>query len=300
MTLGERVAELCGSQVRASTALSGGDICAAHRVDLADGRTVFAKLAPNGQQAMVGVEAAGLAWLAQGGAAVPQVIGHDEGLLVLAWVEQHPADRAAAGQLGSMLALLHRSGAGAFGEPPPGVSGAGWIGSAPMEFDRSPDWAAFFAESRLRPHLRAARDGGRLSAAEYDIIAAVCDALPAACLPAAPPARLHGDLWSGNVLWSARGPVLIDPAAHGGHPESDLAMLALFPPGYFREVVAGYESVSPLPPGWADRVELHQLYPLLVHARLFGGPYPAAAASAAAAALRLLQGRPGTGRQSRP
>jgi fructosamine-3-kinase len=92
-----------------------------------------------------------------------------------------------------------------------------------------------------------------------------------------PAARLHGDLWNGNVLWTAQGALLIDPAAHGGHPETDLAMLALFGLPYLDEMLTAYVATSPLPPGWQLRVGLHQLHPLLVHAVLFGPGYGAQA-----------------------
>ncbi len=100
------------------------------------------------------------------------------------------------------------------------------------------------------------------------------------------PARIHGDLWSGNVMWTPEGVVLIDPAAQGGHRETDLAMLALFGCPYLGEVLAGYESVRPLRDGWRDRVGLHQLYPLLAHVVLFGGGYGRQVETAATSALR--------------
>jgi fructosamine-3-kinase len=96
------------------------------------------------------------------------------------------------------------------------------------------------------------------------------------------PARVHGDLWSGNVLWTAAGAVLVDPAAHGGHRESDLAMLALFGLPGLDDVVAGYEEVHPLRPGRRDRLTLHQLYPVGMHAVLFGGGYVAGTEALAA------------------
>ncbi|MGC3003100.1 fructosamine kinase family protein [Streptomyces sp. G35A] len=89
-----------------------------------------------------------------------------------------------------------------------------------------------------------------------------------------PPARLHGDLWNGNVLWGADGHVrLIDPAAHGGHRETDLAMLRLFGCPRLEAVLEGYREVAPLAGGWEERVGVHQLFPLLVHAVLFGRGY---------------------------
>ena len=99
------------------------------------------------------------------------------------------------------------------------------------------------------------------------------------------PARLHGDLWSGNVMWTAAGAVLIDPAAHGGHRETDLAMLALFGCPYRSAVLDGYQSVRALSPGWEQRIGLHQLYPLLGHVVLFGGGYAGQAEAVARNAL---------------
>jgi fructosamine-3-kinase len=99
------------------------------------------------------------------------------------------------------------------------------------------------------------------------------------------PARLHGDLWSGNVMWTADGATLVDPAAHGGHCETDLAMLTLFGCPHLGDVLDGYQSVRRLSPGWERRVGLHQLYPLLAHVVLFGGSYAGQAEAAAASAL---------------
>jgi fructosamine-3-kinase len=103
-------------------------------------------------------------------------------------------------------------------------------------------------------------------------------------VPEEPPARLHGDLWNGNVLWGNDGRVwLVDPAAHGGHRETDLAMLALFGLPHLARVTAAYAEAAPLADGWQDRLGVHQLYPLLVHACHFGGGYAARAAETAAA-----------------
>ena len=105
---------------------------------------------------------------------------------------------------------------------------------------------------------------------------------------AEPPARIHGDLWPGNVLWGADGRAwLVDPAAHGGHRETDLAQLALFggAPELAR-ILAGYQEIWPLADGWRERVPVHQLHLLLVHTALFGGGYRAAVSAAAGSALR--------------
>jgi fructosamine-3-kinase len=137
-----------------------------------------------------------------------------------------------------------------------------------------------YAEARVRPLLRLAHDAGALTDPRpFD---RVCERLLAGELDTDDePARLHGDLWSGNVAWTPAGAVLIDPAAHGGHRETDLALLALFGAPHLSDLVAGYEEVHPLAAGWRERVPLHQLHCLLVHAVLFGGGYAGRAEAAA-------------------
>ncbi len=147
-------------------------------------------------------------------------------------------------------------------------------------------WGEFYAEERLRP--MAALAEWRLSADARRLIDAVVDRCLAGDFDDDDrPARLHGDLWSGNVVWTGDGAVLIDPAAHGGHRETDLAMLALFGCPFMGEVLSGYQSVRRLREGWRDRVGLHQLYPLLAHVVLFGGGYGSQAEAAAANAMSV-------------
>ena len=135
-----------------------------------------------------------------------------------------------------------------------------------------------------------------LDAGEVAVIERLADRVAAGAFDTGePPARLHGDLWSGNVLWTAQEAVLIDPAAHGGHRETDLAMLALFGAPHLERVLAAYDEAAPLADGWHDRVLLHQVHPLLLHAVLFGGSY-AGAGGARGAALRLSERAPGSGR----
>ena len=145
---------------------------------------------------------------------------------------------------------------------------------------------SFYARARLEPFLRRAVNRGAIGAADRSSVESVIDDIGSLAGPAEPPARLHGDLWSGNVLWGADGRAwLVDPAAHGGHRETDLAMLALFGAPHLDALLAAYDAERPLAAGWRERVPLHQLHPLLVHAALFGGGYGARAGAAARAAL---------------
>jgi fructosamine-3-kinase len=266
-----------GSPVRRSVPLGGG----AARVELADGRTVVVKEGPG-----VTAEAAGLRWLTvRGGPRLPAVLAHDGARLVTEHVPPGRPSAAAAAELGRRLAALHSLPGQAFGSGPPGTAGDAWIGRAPMRNVPAAEWAPWYATYRVAPYLATARDAGDLTTDEAAVIERVCDRLPELAGPPEPPARLHGDLWSGNVLWSADGAWLIDPAAHGGHRETDLAMLALFGCPHIDTVLAAYDEAAPLAPGWRDRVPLHQLFPLLVHVVLFGRGYAGQCVTAARAAL---------------
>ena len=262
--------------VVSSTPVGGGSICAAARLTLDDGRVVFAKTLAGAPPGFFAHEAAGLAWLRDGGGVpVPEVLDVSDDRLVLEWVEPGPPAPAAAEELGRALARTHAAGAPSFG-----ADDDGWIGSAPLDNTRGSSWPEWYAERRLLPYVRALDAAGRRAVEE------VVARIGSLAGPPEPPARLHGDLWSGNVLWSAAGPAyVVDPAAHGGHRETDLAMLALFGTPYLDRVVAAYDEVSPLAAGWRKRVALHQLFPLLVHATLFDGGYVARAESAARRAL---------------
>jgi fructosamine-3-kinase len=150
-----------------------------------------------------------------------------------------------------------------------------------------PHWPQWYAEQRLLPYLRSAVDGGAVDAAGARVVHRACEQVEELAGPAEPPARLHGDLWAGNVHAGFDGQFwLLDPAAHGGHRETDLAMLALFGCPHRERLLGAYTDVAPLASGWQQRVPLHQLFPLLVHAVLFGGGYGNSAVAAARAALR--------------
>jgi fructosamine-3-kinase len=288
----EAAAGAIGRRLVAARRVAGGDINAAWQLELAGGTRVFVKSRAGAEPGEYATEAAGLRWLgaAADGLAVPEVLAlADAGagragpaFLALAWIDAGALGERGEEELGRGLAHVHAAGAPAFGAPPPGAPHGGVrLGAIELPAATAADWPAFYAEHRLAPLLRAAADRGALPAGGAGAIEAVIGRLPALAGPPEPPARLHGDLWRGNVLAAADGrPYLIDPAAYGGHREVDLAMLALFGTPSPR-TLAAYGEVHPLADGHERRVPLWQLFPLLVHAVLFAGSYGAAAVRAA-------------------
>jgi fructosamine-3-kinase len=273
-----RAEALLGTAVVATAPVAGGEIATATKLRLSDGTTALMKTHPRPPEGFFAAEARGLRWLAEaGGAPVPEVLGCDEECVIIRWVEQgKPTTEAAAG-FGQALAATHAAGA-----PSYGLDRDGFIGRLPLPNEPAPTWAEFYAERRIRPYLRMGIERGAVSTTQAALVESVLGRL-AELVPDEPPARLHGDLWNGNVLWGNDGRVwLVDPAAHGGHRETDLAMLALFGLPHLARVTAAYAEAAPLADGWQDRIGVHQLYPLLVHACHFGGGYAARAAETAA------------------
>jgi fructosamine-3-kinase len=264
-----------GLTVASSTPLSGG----VSRARLADGRHVILKRGQGGGATIT--EAASLRWLAETETVrVPEVVAVDDEWLALPEILAGQPNAVAAEEFGRALARMHDAGANAFGAAPPGAGDGAWIGNTEMRNVEAATWPRWYAETRVLPFLRDA--GVRLPAVER-----VCEHIEDVAGPQEKPARLHGDLWSGNVFWGADGQVwLIDPAAHGGHRETDLAMLHLFGCPHLDRIIDAYNEVSPLADGYRARIPLHQLFPLLVHTVLFGGGYAARAHAAAEAVLR--------------
>ncbi|AKS31801.1 fructosamine kinase family protein [Mycolicibacterium goodii] len=249
----------------------------------------FVKSNPAAPQGFFAAEATGLAWLrVDGGVRSVRVLNCDGTALTLERLESAPPTAAAAREFGMRLAITHNAGARGFGAGPDGYQGPGFFGPMshplPMSLVGHDSWGEFYAGERLRPMAElAAPKLSRPARHAVDDVIELCaagtfDDEDFAC-------RLHGDLWSGNVMWTPAGAVLIDPAAHGGHRETDLAMLALFGCPFYAHVLDGYQSVQPLRVGWQDRVGLHQLYPLPAHVVLFGGGYATQTHRAAASVL---------------
>ncbi len=261
-----------GAPVVDARPLAGGSINEAWAVDLEDESSVFVKTKLRAPAGMFAAEARGLEFLRAGlagveGLAVPAVLASGAEYLVLELITPGPPRADFDELLGRGLAALHRSGAGL----ELGLDQPNYIGSLAQVNAPRPDWPSFYRDCRLRPMLDQA--GALISTQLRLRFDRLLDRLPELCCPAEPPARLHGDLWGGNLHRDALGrPVLIDPAVYVGHREIDLAMMRLFG-GFSPWAFAAYEEAWPLAEGWKRRVDLYQLYPLLVHVNLFGGSY---------------------------
>lgn len=276
------------TEVREAGRLSGGDVAESYRLELADGRTVFAKTHRNPPAGFFTTEASGLRWLREPGVvAVPEVLAASDGddgsppRLVIEWIDG-AGSRAPEGEaeFGRSLARLHRSGASSFGRQDRRTTGSLALPNEPCG-----TWVEFFGERRLGVLLPIARDREALSPSALSKLQRTIERLDVIGVPVEPPARLHGDLWAGNRLVDRLGRSwLIDPSCHGGHREYDLAMMRLFG-GFGPACFDGYADEWPLADGWDERVPLHQLAPLVVHAVKFGGGYPAAAEQALDAVL---------------
>lgn len=276
----KRAEELLGSSVVATSPVAGGDIATATRLRLSTGQTALMKTLPHAPEGFFEAEAAGLRWLAEveGGVPLPPVLAAASDCVILEWVEQSsktPVEAATA--FGQQLARTHAAGADGWG-----LDHDGFIGRLPLPNTTAGSWPEFYAVRRVLPYLKLARDRGAITEEDAASVEAVVGRLTT-LIPEEQPARLHGDLWNGNCLWGQDLAIhVIDPAAHGGHREVDLAMLHLFGLTHLPRVMAAYDEATPLAEGWEERLGVHQLFPLLVHACMFGGGYGARAGAVAA------------------
>ncbi|MEX3515199.1 MULTISPECIES: fructosamine kinase family protein [unclassified Corynebacterium] len=214
------------------------------------------------QPDQAGAEAAGLRWLhAAVPEAVVEVVEGGQSYLRTERVEPAAPTAEAAREFGRRLRRIHAAGAEAFGCPPAGWEGKNFIGRVEQDCIPSDSWGSFYVEQRVLPFAR----GAGLSSGDLETVERACQAIAATDFDVEP-ARIHGDLWAGNLLFSEGGAVVIDPAAHGGHPHTDLAMLELFGAPYLDEILAGYGDPK------VD-FDLHQLHPLAVHAMTHGRAY---------------------------
>ncbi len=258
------VSKALGANVQSSRRLSGGDINDAYRVELSDGRKVFVKRNASAPGDMFEAEAHGLEWLRAGPLRIPTVLAIGSSFLALELLQPSTRTQAFDETLGRGLAALHQTAPSGFG-----LERDNYIGRLPQSNREHDDWVSFFREERLLPQIEMASIQGLLRRRFDQLFEKLAELVG----PTEPPARLHGDLWGGNLHTDESGqPCLIDPATYGGHREIDLAMMRLFG-GFSGRVFASYDEAYPLAPGAEERVPLYQLYPLLVHVNLFGGGY---------------------------
>jgi fructosamine-3-kinase len=278
-----------GGEVRSMTRLGGGDVAESYRVELTDGRTVFAKTHRSPPPGFFTTEANGLGWLRDPDILpVPEVLAVSDGersdgpaFLALEWIDEggRTTDEAAFGRA---LARLHRTGLASFGREDKRTTGSRALPNDPCD-----TWVEFYATRRLAVLRRLAAESAALTDRSLSMLDEVIDRLGDLGGPPEPPARLHGDLWAGNRIIDRHGRSwLIDPAAHGGHREFDLAMMRLFG-GFGPVAFDAYDDEFPLADGWEHRVPLHQLAPLIVHAVKFGGGYAGATERALTATLTI-------------
>jgi fructosamine-3-kinase len=290
--LTDAVRDALGTPVVTATRLAGGDVAESYRMQLADGRTVFAKTHARPPAGFFTTEAWGLAWLAEPAVvAIPAVLAvsdgdddrddHDVGapaFLALEWIDESTEIAPDDAAFGRSLAALHVAGAPCFGREDRRTTGSRALPNDPCD-----TWVDFYATRRLLPLARLATDAAALPSRAVRTLESVADRLSELGGAPEPPARLHGDLWAGNRIVDLTGRSwLVDPAAHGGHREFDLAMMRLFG-GFAPAAERAYADVHPLADGWPARVALHQLAPLVVHAIKFAGAYVGATERALAA-----------------
>lgn len=264
--------QILGAKVISCLPVSGGSINQTYRLQTSK-RDYFIKI-NNGKEfpGMFEAEAAGLKLISDTGAiAVPMVIATceagDESFLLMEWVDTRRPTAKASEQLGRALAEMHRHSAAFFG-----LDGDNYMGSLRQSNRQHQTWTEFFINERLQPMAKMAVDAGWLNRVDLGHFEALYSVLPG-LFDEEPPALIHGDLWGGNYLIGEdETPYLIDPAVSFGHREFDIAMTTLFG-GFSREFYAAYHEAFPLAPGWDDRTDLWNLYPLLVHLNLFGGGY---------------------------
>lgn len=250
--------------------LSGGDIHRAAALQTAGGEQYFIKFNAPDAAPMFQTEAKGLSLMAATGAIrVPQVVSYGENgehaYLILQLIKEARPCRSVWRTFGEELARLHRSTSDQFG-----LDHDNYIGSLEQSNREHTRWAEFYQSERLAPQIHRAT--GILGKENLSLLEKLVSRLPEHFAHDPRPSLIHGDLWGGNFLIDANGAWLIDPAVYYGDREVDLAMSRLFG-GFSAEFYEGYEEEWPLPAGWQERIDLYQLYYLLVHVNLFGSSY---------------------------
>lgn len=252
--------------------VSGGDINEAFKLITTEGDFFIKTNKADQFPQMFEKEAKGLHLLRESGEInVPDVIAYDEAdntaFLLLEIIEPAPMKAGFWDDFGRSLARMHKHSNDYFG-----LDHDNYIGSLFQSNKKHTDWISFFTEERIEVQIKMARDEGLISRGTINRFERLFQRLNE-IFPAEPPALLHGDLWNGNYMIGNDGRAyLIDPAVYYGHREMDLGMSKLFG-GFNAEFYESYYDEYPLDKGWQNRVDICNLYPLMVHVNLFGGSY---------------------------
>lgn len=270
--LSTHLSEILNLEIKKSYSVSGGSINRAAKISTNRG-DLFLKWNNNAPDDFFEKEADGLKRLdsAETALLIPNVISSGNpkdgrpGYLLMEFIEEGRSGDSF--EFGRNLSKMHQTNADQFG-----LEVDNYIGSLPQSNNRHDNWINFFVKERIIPQIQMAVDSGKLSSGIFQNWERLSTKLNE-IFPSAKSSLLHGDLWGGNYLFNSEGKaVLIDPAVYYGHPEMDLAFTKMFG-GFSGDFYEGYESETPLAPGFSKRVPIYNLYPLLVHVNLFGGHY---------------------------
>lgn len=268
-SLQHKIESELNAEILSQKSVPGGDINHAAKLILDTGDPVFVKWNENAPESMFLVEAKALELLssAEAGLQIPAVRVASENFLVLQWIEEGGGRQNSAYDFGTGLARLHKSTTNYFG-----LDHNNFIGRLPQSNTKHATWPDFFALERIEPQIKMGVESNKLTRSVLRDVEALYKKL-GSIFPSEKPALLHGDLWSGNYMFTKTGVASIyDPAVYYGHREMDIAMTRLFG-GFSANFYKGYNDEFPLEAGFEDRVTLCNLYPVLVHANLFGGSY---------------------------
>ncbi|HET8865858.1 MAG TPA: fructosamine kinase family protein [Gracilimonas sp.] len=258
-----------GDKIKSVKSVLGGDINTAYRLTFESDQTAFLKTNEEAPPSMFQAESKGLKLLNSAGTelTIPNVLLLGDNFLLLEWIKEGCGKPGSAYNFGVELAKLHKTIDSQFG-----LDQDNYIGRLPQSNTQHNNWPDFFAIERIEPQIKMGIESDKLNRSVLKEAVSLYKKL-GSIFPKEQPALLHGDLWSGNYKFTQKDSAgIYDPAVYYGHREMDISMTRLFG-GFSADFYSGYNDEYPLEPGYEDRIKLCNLYPVLVHANLFGGSY---------------------------